>query len=391
MNISSEDHSTPGPDDEINLLDYWRVIWKRRWLIGGGVVVSVLTAMVVTFQMPKIYESTATILPPMDSPGGRGLEMSAAASALGAGGILLPGMPVTPVDLFVAMLTSKTVAEQLVKQFELIHTYGVETEEDAVRSLEASTKITTTKEKVIKIVVEGRDPKLAADLANAYVSGLDRLNQNLAITKAGQQRQYVEKRLAEARADLSRAETALSDFQTKNKTLALDQQATAALKAAADIQGQISAAEVQMEVMKNYYTAENPEMMKLRYQLTELKQQLYQMEHGKGGKGMLPGDRLHPAFVTVPSLGVEYARLLRDLKVQEAVYTMLASQYEQAHLAEARDTPTVQVLDRAKPAARKSKPSIRLNMMIAGVLALFVGVFLAFFLEYLERIRTQEA
>jgi len=114
------------------------------------------------------------------------------------------------------------------------------------------------------------------------------------------------------------------------------------------------------------------------------------LESGKGGKGMLPGDRLHPAMITVPTLALEYGRLMRELKVQETLYTLLTSQYEQAKLAEARDTPTVQVLDPAVPAEKKSKPRIRLNVMIAGILALFVGIFLAFFLEYLERIRQQK-
>ena len=113
------------------------------------------------------------------------------------------------------------------------------------------------------------------------------------------------------------------------------------------------------------------------------------LESGKGGKGQLPGDRMHPAFVTVPSLVWEYARLWRDVKVQEALYTMLTSQYEQARIAEARDTPSVQVLDPAIPAERKSKPLISLNMLIAGVLALFLGIFLAFFLEYLERMKRE--
>jgi uncharacterized protein involved in exopolysaccharide biosynthesis len=98
---------------------------------------------------------------------------------------------------------------------------------------------------------------------------------------------------------------------------------------------------------------------------------------------------MHPAFITVPSLVLEYARLLRDVKVQEALYSMLTSQYEQAKIAEARDTPSVQVLDPGVPAEKKSKPIIWLNMLIAGVLALFLGIFLAFFLEYLERMKRE--
>ncbi len=95
-------------------------------------------------------------------------------------------------------------------------------------------------------------------------------------------------------------------------------------------------------------------------------------------------------MITVPGLALDYGRLVRDLRVQETLYTLLTSQHEQAKIGEARDTPTVQVLDSAIPAERKSKPSIRLNMMIAGVLSLFLGIFLAFFLEYLARIKARE-
>ena len=158
-------------------------------------------------------------------------------------------------------------------------------------------------------------------------------------------------------------------------------------EAAALLQGQITAHEVQLKVMSSYLSPDNPELARLRSAVEELKKQLYVLGSGTGGKGMMPGDRLHPAMITVPTLVLDYGRLVRELKVQEAVYTLLTSQYEQAKLAEARDTPTVQVLDPAIPAERKSRPVIRQNMMLAGVLALAVGIALAFLLEYRERTR----
>jgi hypothetical protein len=143
--------------------------------------------------------------------------------------------------------------------------------------------------------------------------------------------------------------------------------------------------------MSGNLSPDNPELSRVRSSIEEFRKQLLLLESGRGGKGMLPGDRLHPAMITVPTLALQYLRLMRDLKVQETLYALLTSQYEQAKIQEARDTPTVQVLDPGIPAEKKSKPSIRLNMMIAGVLALFVRIFVAFFLEYLERVRAQEA
>jgi tyrosine-protein kinase Etk/Wzc len=380
------------PDAEVTLLDYWRVIWKYRRMVAWLFAASVLLALVVSLLLPKVYESSVTILPPADS-GNQG-AMAAAAATLGNAGLSgmnmgLPATSATTLDLFVAMLKSRTLGEMLVKRFDLVRVYDVDMEEKAVQTLESATKIVLLKEKVIKVTVEDRNPQLAADLANAYPSGLNDLNQRLVLTKAGQQRQFIEKRFTEAKSDLDSAEQALAAFQAQNKTVALDQQATAALKAGAEIQAQISATEVQLQVMQNFATPYNSDIIKLKLQLAELKQQLYTLESGKSGKGMLPGDRLHPAIITVPALGLEFTRLLREQKVQETVYTMLASQLEQAQIAEVRDTPTVHVLDPAKPAIRKIKPSIKLNMIVAGILSIVIGILVAFILENAERIRNQ--
>ncbi len=382
------------PDDEVNFLEYWRVIWKRRWLIGGLFMAAVLTALVVSLLMPKIYESTATLLPSLDSKEGGGLgALLAASGAAGTAqslGISLPGTPATPTDLFVAMLKSRILADAVIQRFDLRRYYEVKTMQEARKALEGDTTIKVTKEKVVQITVASKDPQLAADIANFYVSHLDHLNRTLNVSKASHNRAFIEKRLAETHTNLVRAEEALKEFQTHNKTVAVEAQSKAMIEAAATIQGQITAQEVQLQVMSTYLSPDNPEVARVRSSIEELRKQLMLLESGKGGKGMLPGDRLHPAMITVPSLALEYGRLLREVKVQETLYTLLASQLEQARLAEARDTPTVQVLDPAIPAEKKSRPSIRLNMMIAGVLALFVGIFLAFFLDYLARVRARE-
>ena len=380
-----------GFEDEVNLLDYWRVIWKRRWLIGGLCVAAVLTAMVVSLQMPKIYESTATLLPQFNSNQGGGMGALLAASGAQSFGVSLPGMPATPTDLFVAMLKSRTMADEVIKELNLMEVYEAKTVGGARNALEGGTKIKVRKEKVIAITVESEDPQMAADIANFYVTNLDRLNLALNISKLSQNRAFIEQRLDETRVNLVKAEEALKEFQVKNKMVAVGAQSQAMFGAATGLQAQITAKEVELQVMRSYLSPDNPELARVWSTIEELKKQLYLLESGWGGKGMLPGDRLHPAMITMPTLALDYGRLMRGLKVQEAIYTMLTAQYEQAKIAEARDTPTVQVLDPAIPAEMKSKPRIRLNMMIAGVLALFLSIFLAFFLEYLDRIRAQSA
>ncbi|MFO0732685.1 MAG: GNVR domain-containing protein [Nitrospiraceae bacterium] len=220
------------------------------------------------------------------------------------------------------------------------------------------------------------------------MANLDRLNRTVNVAQAGQNRVFIERRLAETQETMGKAEEALRDFQTKNRTVAVEAQSKVMIEAAAMIQAQITAQEVQSQVMGTYLSSDNPDLARIHSNIEELKKQLALMESGKNGKGMLPGqDRLHPAMVSVPELALQYARLFRQVKVQETLFSLLTSQYEQAKIAEARDTPTVQVLDPGVPADKRSRPRVLLNTAVAGVLALVVGVFLAFFLDYRSRVR----
>ena len=184
---------------------------------------------------------------------------------------------------------------------------------------------------------------------------------------------------------LVKLEDALKDFQTQNRTVAIEAQSKAMIEATATIQAQIMAQEVQLQVMGTYLASNNPEMARIQSSISELRKQLQIMESGKSGKEHLPGDRLRPAITSVPALALEYGRMTRDLKVQETLYALLVSQYEQAKLSEARDTPTVQVLDPAIPAERKSRPKISLNVLIAGMMSLLIGIFWAFIREAMDR------
>jgi len=375
--------------DEVTLFDYWQVISKRKWgIIALGAVMTMGT-LVVSFLLPKIYESTATLLPQLESNNGVGLgalfASGAASSAAQSLGISLPGSPATPTDVFTAMLKSRIMADDIIRRFNLMEPYETKTMHDVRGSLEGATRIVVTKEKVIKVAVEDRDPQLASDIANFYVSNLDRLNQTLSVSKARENRKFIEQRVAETQTALVKVEDALKEFQTQNRTVAIEAQSKAMIEATAMIQAQIMAQEVQLQVMGSYLSSNNPEIARVQSSISELRKQLQIMETGKSGKERLPGDRLRPAITSVPTLALEYGRLARDLKVQETLYALLISQYEQAKLTEARDTPTVQVLDPAIPAERKSRPKILLNVLIAGILSLFVGIFWAFVRGAIDR------
>ncbi len=374
-----------GGSGDLNWFDVAALIRKRIRLLSALAILAMAGGIAVSLVLPKIYESTATLLPQLESKDAGGLGSLLAASGVANTaqtlGVNLPGMTATPTDIFISILKSRTMADDIVKRFNLKERYESKFMQDARSKLEGVTRFAVTKEKVIKITVEDKDPALAAEIANFYVSNLDRLNRSMGVTKASDNRKFVEGRLKETEEALARAEEALKEFQTQHRTVAIEAQSKAMIEAAATLQAQITAQEVQLQVMGTYLSKDNPELVRVRSSIDELRKQLALMESGKGGK-RISGDQLHPAIVTVPTLALEYGRLMRNLKVQETLYTLLMSQYEQAKLSEARDTPTVQVLDTAIPAERKSRPRVMLNGLLAGAAGLLLGLLLVLFLEW---------
>lgn len=371
---------------------YWQVVRKHAGLLMMVCGVSVLGAFVVSLRMPKVYESTAALLAPKESQVGP--ERLTLLLATPGASQLLGGMPPLMArnrDVFVSILKSRTMAQDVVERFRLKDRYQVRYLEDAINQLKNDTKISVSKEGAISVKVEAADPQLAADIANFYVSHLDRLLARFSTGEASRDRAFLEEQLAKADRSLREAEEALKRFQEKNRAVILPEQSKAAVEAAARLKGEIMASEVQLEVMRSFATEANPEVVNLKRKIGEMKRQLSRMQYGMGWElppeGHNPGKsrkEIYIPFAKVPEIGLELARLTREVKVQETVYTLLTQQWEQAKIAEARDFPTVQVLDRAVPAERPSKPKIKLNMAVAGATSLLLGVLLAFFLESLE-------
>jgi uncharacterized protein involved in exopolysaccharide biosynthesis len=381
---------TTAPEErELDLLEYGAIIWRQRWVILAVFLVAVTTTTVITLRLPKIYVATATVLTPKDG-GGSGLLANPAVAGLltQVAGISFPSL--TPNrDLVVAVIKSRAVAQGVVKKFQLQQRYRSPTLLDAIDTLQGATNPLVTREGLILLTVEDTDPQAAAEIANFYVEELDRVISRFGNSDAARQRTFVGEQVARAKKDLDGAENQLRRFQERNRAIVLQEQTGRVIAAAAQLKGEIMAADVQLQVMRNFATDANPEVVSVRRRIEEMRRQLAQIEYGDGSAaGSRRGGQTEMTipFARVPELGLELARLTREVKVQETLVTLLSQQYEQARITEARETPSVQVLDAAVPALRPSKPSLRFNLVIAGTTSLFVGFFLAFIVDYFRSI-----
>jgi len=234
-------------------------------------------------------------------------------------------------------------------------------------------------------------------MANAYVNELDRMNRIVNITEGHRKRVFLEKRLREVRKDLSNAETALKEFQETYKLVAIEEQARVAIEGAAKIKGELIAAQTELEVLKQFGTNKQKEAIMLKAKIAELNNQLAKIETGNPGKDILKIHRegkeesnFYIPFNELPALGMQLVRLMREAKLQEKVFELVTSQHELAKIEEAKDVNTIQILDSAVPPDKKSSPKRSLIVILSTILFFFFAVFLAFILEYLDRLKRED-
>ena len=372
-------------EEEINILDYWRVLVKRRKLIGAIVGAAVVISVIVSLLLPKLYSSTAKIFAPQQeiSLGAQILAQQPSGLARLASGVLGGG---TPTDLWVGFLESQTLRDAIIERFDLKDLYEVKTMEDARRALNENLSIKKSIAGIVSITVEDRVPERTAEMANAFVEELDRINQEVVMSSGRQMRIFLEERLEKAKGKLTESEENLKNFQEKNKAIKMDDQSTAIIEAAGLMKGQLMAKEVELQTLLSFATSNNPQVEMLRAEIRALQKGLKELE----GTGSDTADNIFIPTAKIPDLGLKYARFLREFKIQETLFELLTQQYEMASIQEAKDSPTVQVLDRALVPVKRSKPQRRLIVVLSVLLSVFLSVFLVFFLEYIARLKADE-
>ena len=372
-----------------SLSEYFDILFKYRRFIGYLVGATFVISVIISLLIPKTYMATARILAPQDgNPGLASLIAGSDDSLMGLAAGLTGNQ--SPAALYVGILKSRSMADAMNQKFKLKELYGFKYIEDVYSRLADRSIIEISKkDQLITVSVKDREPQRAADMANAYVDLLGRINRKLSSTQGKRKRIFLEARLKEVRADLEKAEIDLKTFQEKYHLVALEEQAKVAIEGAAEIKGQLVAAQTELEVYKQFGTEKQIEAVMLKAKIDELQKQLKAIEKGEqpvagDPNSQLPGKaaNFYIPFDDLPRLGMELMRLTREAKVQEKLFELITAQYEMAQIEEAKDVDTVQVLDPAVAPQKKSGPRRRAIIITSVALALMASVFLSFLVEY---------
>lgn len=391
-----------------------RLLWDSRRDLFRAAAIALVASTLIAFLIPKSYTSTAQLMPP-DTQSSSGLAMMAAMASKVGGGLGsvagdLIGMKSSGA-LFIGVLRSQTAQERLVQDFELQKVYGLYGKTsitDARTKLDENTSISEDRKSgIISISATDRDKKRAAALANAYVNELNALVADLSTSAARRERIFLEGRLKVAKSDLDDASSQLAQFSSKNNTLDIQTEGKAMLDAAGTLAGQMIVAQSELEGLRQIYTDNNPRVRALKARVGELRKQLDKLggtqsnaPTGAGNRttaiGADPpqpqspdvvssgkvGEMPFPTIRNLPLLGAKYGDYYRRAKIQETVFEMLTQQYELAKVEEAKEIPSVKVLDPAQVPEKKSFPP--------RLLIIFLGTFLVFSISVVWVLGTEQ-
>ena len=372
---------------EYNLIDYLKVLKRWKNFIFLNVFVITLFAIILSLIIPKTYRASAVLMPPL-MQAGMGVFTPLIDSPLGG----LFSQDTDETLSMIAILKSRTVLTSVIEEFNLIELYEVENIDIAIQSLKDHVLTDIDDEGTIRVSVdiltkwfhpdseEEKAKQLCSDIANYFIKQLDIVNKNLQMEEASFQRKFIEIRYKDNIQELKSAEEKLKQFQEINNMISLPDQTHAAIEAASKIKGHILSNEVHLEVLKKAYNSGHPDIDQLINEIAALTEQLYWMEYGKEIEHTNIKN-IFPAFSRMPELETQLRQLMREVEIQNTLFAFLTQQYEEAKINEAKDTPTIQILDIAVKPNVKYKPFRALIVIGAGMFGLIFGCFISFVRE----------
>lgn len=345
------------------LSDLFKAVLIEKKAFLSVFVATVALAGVVIVLLPRYYAASTVLIVAQASQSGG----ASAAAQLGAMvGLSGAGAVRSPEDMYAALIRSRSIEDEIVRSFGLQARFNAISLSDARSVLEMRTQVAADKKTgLISIVVDDVDARIAADIANAYVSELQKVLSRIAVTEAQQRRQFYEGELKHVQLALREAEVLFRQLQTEKGMVITEALAEAQSRTALELRARIAEKEVQRDTLSRFATGANPDVQRLSAEIASMKVMLRQSEEGRGGGDYGSGR------------GLDSVRAYREMRTQAAAMEQIVKQLELAKMDEAREGPRLQQVDAAVPPEKPVKPK-RLFLAVmasigAAVLALAVA------------------
>jgi tyrosine-protein kinase Etk/Wzc len=358
-------------ESEINLLDVLIALGQEKFTVIVLTLLAAFAGVVISLTTPPTYVARTSLMPAQQGSASALASLSGLAGLAGLSG--MSGAVKSSDQMYIALMRSQSVQIALIDQLKLKERYGSKNLEEARMSLTNSVSIAADKSSGLLVIeAQDGDPEFAAQLANQQVNELNVILSRLAITEAQQRRLYYEQQIAKTQQNLPVLETRFKEAQKKSGV-----EVASLLSESGSLPGQIAAKELQLQILSRFATAQNPEMKRLSTEISALRSQLsrYELAHAQG-KGSDKANTTGNVKATSP-FQQEAAQAYTTLKIQETLLDGFVRQLEVAKIDEAKEGPTLQVLDVARAPEIRAKPERRKLVIAYTVTGLVIGLVLA--------------
>lgn len=377
MSTSNISKTSIKPDDEVewNLIDILRRVVRGRWILFVCALAGLVLGVILASVWPQWYAAQAVFLPPRSSD-----LMPMTGASMSASSLMLQQ---DPSDMYLGMLGSRTVADDVIDHVGLMAIYHAKKRADARNALNGQSKFKVNKNSLITVDVTDKDPKLATSIANAYLDALYRLNGSMVASASAHREAFFEQQMESQKEALDASEVALKQAEEKTGVLLPEGEAQATLRATADLQAAIGTAEATLSGVRVGATEDNPRVIQARAQLASLRSQLARQQADSAKRGIGAG---LTSSAVLPGVTMELAQKLREVKLDETLYDSLTQQYERARIAALDPGPQFQIVDRAIVPERKAGPPRKLIALGGIFLGFIFGLIWVLFREPAERL-----
>ncbi|MFC1528788.1 GumC family protein [Candidatus Latescibacterota bacterium] len=366
---------------DINLMDYFFLIFKARKFIFWNFIIVTILAAVISLLLPKYYKSVALMLPPQETKQAFGFSDVLASLPVTK---LQLGSQGSPVDLAIGILKSETVVISIIDKFNLVKEYGVENRDQARAILKRLTEISLTKEGLVEVEVQASTPLGAADMANMYVSTLDSLKQVINQRKAKERADFIEQQIHENEEALRQAEVELKEFQLKTKAISPYQQQRVAIAVSAELELELMKQENTLkEYRSKSFSDSHPLVRELLNTIKFREDMLHNMRFGSSREER---ESLFVPLQDAPDLTLQYAKLTRRVEILGMLEQLLRQHYEESRIEQVNLTSTITILDRARPPQQKFRPKRKLIVLVAGAGSIFFSIVTILIIEFFNRL-----
>lgn len=372
MEEQKSEKITANKSKDYTILEYVNIFLKNKKPIIIVTICAILfSTFTAFFVLDLIYYSAGTVKSTSETAGLSGLLGSAGLPGMEQLSDITGGSSVAELALYENILLSRRCVEETIIKFDIMEEEGFDHMffatkyfRENIMEIQAD-KIAGTME----IGVFDKDPVKAKEIADFLIYQLNKINTELKVQDARNNREFIESRYNLVRNDLQNAEDSLKQYQDIYG-IAPDITIQAAVTTEIELEVEIKSEEVKLDLLRKILSPDQAEIKTQEEKIASLRKQLYDIQNSPDRSSQLN-------LKGSPDIVMNYLRLKRDVEIQNKILTFVIPLFEKAKIEENKQTPAILILDAPNVPDYKTKPK-RLTIILISAFLVFIIVYTFF-------------